>query len=103
LAPTTTLAGDFVIINWIAPNSNGYEIFSYQIWIQTADPDVFATDSTDCDGNDPDIVTNTQCSVPILTLRASAFQLPWGSIVRAKVVAVNLYGSSLESELGGEA
>jgi hypothetical protein len=49
--PTSTVNGDFVDFTWTAPNSNGYEIFSYIIMIRTSDETVFATDSTDCDGN----------------------------------------------------
>lgn len=45
----------------------------------------------------------TECSVPISTLRAGAFQLPWGSSIYAKVVAYNLYGSSAESSVGNGA
>jgi hypothetical protein len=36
-------------------------------------------------------------------LRFSAFQLPWGSYIYAKIVAINLYGHSQESDVGNGA
>jgi hypothetical protein len=41
--------------------------------------------------------------VPITTLRASTYNLPWGSSVYAKVVAYNLYGNSATSAVGNGA
>lgn len=41
--------------------------------------------------------------MPISTLRAGAFQLPWGSSIYAKIIAYNLYGSSASSGLGNGA
>lgn len=39
------------------------------------------------------------CLVPISTLQASVFNLPWGSSIYAKVIATNAYGNStLSSE-----
>lgn len=41
--------------------------------------------------------------MPILVLRASPFDLAWGTSVYAKVVATNIFGNSLESEAGNGA
>jgi hypothetical protein len=47
--------------------------------------------------------TATTCIIPINALRASPFLLEWGSSVYSKIVAYNLYGSSLESSAGNGA
>jgi hypothetical protein len=39
----------------------------------------------------------TTCSIPVTTLRASPFSLPWGSSIYAKVFATNTYGNSVVS------
>lgn len=46
---------------------------------------------------------SASCSVPIATLRASSFQLPWGSSVWARVNAFNKYGYSFNSAQGNGA
>jgi hypothetical protein len=48
-------------------------------------------------------VSAASCSVPITTLRASSFKLPWGAFVYAKVAAINSYGVSDDSALGNGA
>ena len=102
-APTTTVDGNYVVIDWTAPNDQGSAIYSYIILIGKSDGVTFATESSDCDGNDATIVATTQCSIPISTLRASAFQLPWGSYIEAKIIAINAYGNSAESPVGNGA
>jgi len=102
-APTTTISGSNVVIDWQAPAENGSPIYSNIIQIRRADGTSFATDSTDCDGNKAAIVSQTQCTVPISTLRAASFQLPWGASIHAKVTAINLYGLSEESPVGNGA
>jgi hypothetical protein len=47
--------------------------------------------------------TLTICTIPVTALRASPFSLAWGSSVYSKVVAKNIYGSSLESSAGNGA
>jgi len=43
------------------------------------------------------------CSIPISTLTNSPFNLMWGQSVRAKVIASNIVGDSLESFVGNGA
>ncbi len=57
-------------------------------------------DLSDCDMS---ASTSTTCTIPVTTLRASPFSLEWGNGVYAKVVAKNLYGSSLVSSVGNGA
>jgi hypothetical protein len=45
----------------------------------------------------------TTCTIPVTALRSSPYSLAWGSSVYAKVVAKNLYGSSIESSAGNGA
>lgn len=73
------------------------------IYIRESDLATFTVDSTHCDGSQATVISETQCSIPISTLRAGAFQLPWGSSIYAKVHAYNLYGSSAASGLGNGA
>ena len=77
---------------------NGSPIFGYIITIRKSDNSTFETETTSCDGSNPTIVLQTICSVPISTLKAAAFTLPWGAEIWAKVVAINLYGESEVSE-----
>lgn len=46
------------------------------------------------------IVTNRQCTVPIATLTALPYELLLGDNVYAKVIAINFYGESLQSDAG---
>jgi hypothetical protein len=63
----------------------------------------FYVDTTDCDGSDSGIVSAALCSVPISTLSASPYDLPWGSSVQVKVTAENIYGVSGTSAVGNGA
>jgi hypothetical protein len=85
-----------VIIDWVAPNDNGSPITSYRIRIKQKDT-VFEEELTNCDGLESDLVTNTQCIIPILTLEASPFLLDLGDSIIATVTATNKYGESAES------
>lgn len=73
------------------------------IYIRRADGSSFTVDATNCDGSNVAVIASSSCTVPITTLRAGAFQLPWGSGIYSKVVAYNLYGDSLESAVGNGA
>lgn len=90
-------------IDWEAPYDNGSPIIGYIISIRQSDNVTYSIEATSCDGSSPSIVDATICSVPISTLRAGAFQLPWGSSIWAKVIAINLYGESVESVEGNGA
>jgi hypothetical protein len=91
-----------VDVTWDA-EENGSPIFGYIITFLQSDGATYETELTSCDGSNPSIVTDKSCSVPIASLRASSFQLLWGSSIYAKVVAINLYGESVASEPGNGA
>lgn len=63
----------------------------------------FAEELTYCDGLDSDIVTATQCTVPLLTLQAAPFSLLLGDSIIATVTATNKYGESAQSDQGNGA
>jgi hypothetical protein len=96
----TTIAGDNVLISWDTPNARGSPLLGYLIYIRKSDGTTFDHDTTNCDGlTDAQILTDASCLVPISTLRASAFQLPWGSSVYVKIAALNEYGYSFHSSV----
>jgi len=43
------------------------------------------------------------CTIPVTALRSSPYSLQWGASVYAKVLAINVYGNSLNSEEGNGA
>ena len=61
---------------------------------------LFTTDFTYCDQS---ASTDNSCTIPVNALRAYPFSLSWGTSIYAKVVATNLYGSSLVSNEGNGA
>lgn len=73
------------------------------MYIALKDEVTYSLELTYCDGSDPTIVSATQCAVPVSTLRAEPFELEWGAHVYTKVVAINVYGASIESEIGNGA
>lgn len=74
LAPVTTVEANNVIVSWQAPDTNGSPILSYRIKIQQSDS-VYSEDLTNCDGQSPTIVTNLRCTIPLLTLEATPWDL----------------------------
>ena len=56
-----------------------------------------------CNGTDPTIVANTQCTVPISVLMASPFNLQIGSSILVSIVSYNQVGDSPYSDVGSGA
>jgi hypothetical protein len=102
LAPTTSIIADNVIIDWVAPSDSGSTITSYRITLQQSDA-VFSQDMVNCDGTVASIVSAQQCTVPISVLTSAPYSLSFGNSIFAKVVAINYYGESLESDSGNGA
>lgn len=99
-APTTSIDGLSVKVEWQAPNNRGSTITAYIIKIRHSDDITYSQETTSCDGADPTIVSDLYCKIPISSLRALPFSLQWGSQVYATVIAVNNYGNSLASSEG---
>jgi hypothetical protein len=68
----------------------------------------FGEETTDCDGGSATVLANLECAIPLTTLRASPFDLTYGTLVQARVMAqnangwgslsqVNLVGASIET------
>ena len=98
--PQTVWTHDMVHILWTEPATNGAAISSYTIYIRTSDEITYATELTMCDGSNQDIIDTQVCSIHVSYLITEPFNLPWGSMVWAKVVATNIKGDSVESEPG---
>ena len=99
---TTNILNTNISISWSAPYDGGSPITSYVIQIQRSDNVSYAENSY-CLGTNLEILTTTQCTVTIDSIKAAPFTLPWGSHVNVQVSAVNLVGSSPYSALGNGA
>jgi len=91
-----------VFVTWSVDNG-GSEILSYTILIRTSDNLSFITEQTNCNGSNQLVVATSSCVIPASVLNAPQFSLPWGSSVYVKVIAANVYGSSVESLPGNGA
>jgi hypothetical protein len=91
------------VISWDLPDSRGSAITQYIITIKESDDVTFTTELVVCDGSNTNIIANRACTVPITSLRSSPFNLAWGSSVFAKLIAINVYGTSVESSTGNGA
>jgi hypothetical protein len=99
----TSIDGGNVVVDWSEPEDNGSPIIGYSIYLRQSDNVTYSIQPTDCDGSQQDMVTATQCSIPIDSLRISPFNLNWGSNIYAKVIGYNVYGNSALSDAGSEA
>jgi hypothetical protein len=102
-APTTSVVLDTIKVDWIEPFNGGIAITAYKILIRTTAGGVYTEDLVDCDGSDGGIVIDTECFIPFTTLRVAPFSLSQGATVDAKIIAINFYGESTPSEIGGGA
>jgi hypothetical protein len=103
LPPVTSVVAADVIILWQAPTANGSPITSYRITIGQSNGD-FTQEMSYCDGSISSIVTDRECTVPLSVLTDPAvYSLSLGDSVYAKVVAINFYGESIESDGGNGA
>jgi hypothetical protein len=97
----TSIDGTSVKIAWSAPYANSSPITAYQIQVLQADGLTWLADIVDCDGSNAGIISATYCEVPMSTLRTT-FGLSYGSLVEARVLAINAYGSGSYSEANTE-
>lgn len=91
-----------MIVRWTAPDDGGSVITAYTIMIRQNDGG-FSPVLTTCNGASATIVQNLQCSISETVLIAAPFNIPWNSEVFATVAAVNIYGTSGPSTVGGGA
>lgn len=100
---TTRVTSTEVAVSWVAPYNGGSPIYAYHIVMQTSDGVTFAEEPVFCDGTDSTIVSETQCVIENMQFRVEPFNLPWASHIYAKVLAINLVGSSAYSAVGNGA
>ena len=60
----------------------------------------FTSEQTYCAPTDATVIADRSCTVPISTLQAAPYNLPWGSHIYARVSATNDYGTSAISASG---
>ena len=76
---------------------------AYTITIRQNDLITYSDTLPTCDGKQSDIIVALTCSVPIATLMASPYNLPWGSSIHAIITSTNAYGTSIDSAAGNGA
>lgn len=64
---------------------------------------MYSEELVNCDGSDAILISSQSCSIPIATLRAAPYDLPWGSSIQVKLTATNAYGDSQQSTVGNGA
>ena len=107
----TTIVGTDVVVSWSEPENSAAPLLAYSIVILGADG-TFGEELTYCDGASTGVLATApdlECTIPLTTLRAAPFELPYGALVQARVMAqnangwgslsqVNLAGASVETE-----
>jgi hypothetical protein len=99
----TTFDRETVKVDWTAPFDQGSPITAYRIYIRESDLSTYSLELVSCDGSTTELIDATDCSIPVSILSNEPFNLPWGANVHATVFATNLYGDSIESEVGNGA
>jgi hypothetical protein len=64
---------------------------------------MYIQDIKNCDGSNSLILVNKKCNIPIIDLLGTMYNFPWGSSIKAKVIAHNFYGDSMISDPGNGA
>jgi hypothetical protein len=101
IPPVTHIVEDKIVVDWTAPSDNGSPITSYRVTFKKADGEY--SELAACDGSLAATFSARQCTVFIYSLSDSPFLLTLGDNVYAKVVAINFYGESVESDAGNGA
>lgn len=98
LAPITSQLADQIVVTWVAPSSGGSPITAYRVLIKQYD-DLFSQEVVSCDGALEETMNNLQCVIPTTTLNNYPWNIEWGAQVFIKVIAINTYGDSPDSDL----
>ena len=78
----------------MAPFNGGSPLTAYSITIRQSDGLTYSSELGNCNGSNSGVITAASCTIPISTLQASPFNLPWGASVYAKITATNIVGIS---------
>lgn len=92
-APTTTVDGGHVVIEWGSPAANGSPITGYEIYIKSS-TGAFVQESLECDGTSAIVYQNRICYIQLTTLIVAPFNLVQDDSIAAKIIAKNAYGDS---------
>lgn len=98
----TEIDGSQVKVSWTLPSDNGSPIIAYKVFVKEIGSPIYTQESADCDGALATVISNQYCHIDISTLIAS-YNLDGGDSIYAKVVAVNSYGETAQSEEGNGA
>ena len=94
--PSGSITGSDLILTWDAPANEGggdVKVTSYAVQIQSKKGE-WLTDEVNCDGSSTEIVETTSCRIPETTLGQAPFDIDTGSLINARVAAVNVIGQS---------
>jgi hypothetical protein len=84
----------------VAPFDQGSPITGYKVQIRQSDGVTFTEDLTDCNRL---AMPTLSCTVPVITLTTTPFEILWGEHIWAQVIAINAYGYSAVSDAGNGA
>ena len=73
-------------------------VTGYKVMIGSVNGNFYESTRT-CNGSDPTIRDAATCNVPLLTLIGLPFLLKQGTIVKVKLIAINLIGEGLPSAI----
>jgi hypothetical protein len=94
-APQTETFGFYVKLTWTAPTENNAPITHYQVLLEESDGE-FVENKSLCDGSTVDL-SALECLIPMTAFRLEPYLMDQGDIVKAKVIAFNERGQSLQS------
>jgi hypothetical protein len=63
----------------------------------------FTEETVECDGTSADVITNRSCIVNLTTLRADPYNLVLYDDIYIKIISINSYGESFQSNAGNNA
>lgn len=63
----------------------------------------FTEETVECDGTSSDVITNRSCIVNLTTLRADPYNLVLYDGIYIKIISINSYGESFQSNAGNNA
>ena len=94
---STTNTGTNVVVTWTAPSSDeGSKIVAYRIMFLQSNG-VYSPDVVDCDGTNATVISNLQCTVPMISFISPPYSLAEGILIVVTVEGLNAVGYSLPS------
>lgn len=88
-------------MSWIEPNSGALPVTSYKIEFRHGDL-LNYSQSNECSGNDPTVITQTFCTVSIASLTIVPFKINQNQMIQVRVSAENNLGFGIPSSLNSD-